>query len=178
MLSDLWLEFFNVGSRFRPSSECRRDDSFHESVHFLDLINAWILDCSQGGGIVDRHCVRLVFIRQHAVNQEIDSNLALLILGHLDVVLNAGGRGKIVRCNFADFLQELLSSSCRHFLEVNRGVQAILKSGSRSYLGHFSVVFVVVLHTVCERGCWAFWFDWFLWFFVWHYHVFRIFIVC
>lgn len=158
LLNHLLLLRANVGSF--PPAECFRDDRLQECVHLVDPFHAWILDHGQARSIVDRHSVRLIFVRLHAVCQHVDNNLTLIIHGHLDVILNAGGHGEIVRRNLANCLQELLSSSGGHFAIFDRGFQAVLKGSPRIRLDHLAVVFAAILHAAIEQGCWALWFGW------------------
>ena len=162
-LDHLLLLRVNVGSL--PPPECVRDDRLQVAVRLLNPLQAWILDQAQARSVVDRHSVRLLLVRLHAVCQHVDDNLALPIHGHLDVILNAGSHGEIVRRNLADFLEELPSSSGGNFAIFDRVFQAILKASPRIRLDHVAVVFVAILHAAIEHGRWAFWLHF------WQYHL-------
>ena len=163
LLNHLLLLSVNVGSL--PSPERVRDDRLQVSVRLLNPFLARILDHAEARSVVDRHSVRLLLVRLHAVCQHVDNNLTLLIHGHLDVILNASGHGEIVRRNLADLLQELVSSSGGNFAIFDRVFQAILKASPRIRLDHVAVIFVAILHAAVEQGCWAFWFGWLNWLF-------------
>ena len=98
--------------------DCLLNTSFHELACFLLCLSVYgFFHDAFCGRVAHKHEVRLVFVGDDVVREQIYNNLpSLAVLDNFDIGLNANERLCVIASNLLDFREQLLFPPLRHFI--------------------------------------------------------------
>ena len=128
-----------------------RDYSFKENLTFLKLFDAWILDTALSSGVVDFHFVRCILVCLHAVSNQVDIEVAFIVLGYLDIKFDVLRHGKVIGSNLIEFVEKLTSSQFRHFRLIDSDLERLLIGLPRECLDCALITLVAIFENLQRR---------------------------